>query len=135
MRPKHPLDATSRNGRSFYARLAAAASSLFLLTGCEQNTFVPPPPPKVEVASPLQKPVRRYLEATGNTAAIRNVIGGAAVVVEENALTASALTDALAALLGDVDRRRRMSEAAAKLARPDAAARIADRVTELAHAR
>jgi len=44
-----------------------------LLTGCEQNTFVPPPPPKVEVAAPVQKPVTRYLEATGNTAAIKNV--------------------------------------------------------------
>jgi UDP-N-acetylglucosamine--N-acetylmuramyl-(pentapeptide) pyrophosphoryl-undecaprenol N-acetylglucosamine transferase len=61
--------------------------------------------------------------------------GGAAVVVEENALTAAALSEALAALLGDLDRRRRMSDAAATLARPDAAARIADRVTELAHAR
>src|SRR5947209_16403012 len=44
-----------------------------LLTGCEQNTFVPPPPPKVEIAAPVQKPVTRYLEATGNTAAIKNV--------------------------------------------------------------
>src|SRR4051812_9895055 len=44
-----------------------------LLTGCEQNSFVPPPPPKVEVASPVQKPVTRYLEATGNTAAVKNV--------------------------------------------------------------
>src|SRR4051812_43781012 len=44
-----------------------------LLTGCEQNSFVPPPPPKVEIASPVQKPVTRYLEATGNTAAVKNV--------------------------------------------------------------
>jgi RND family efflux transporter MFP subunit len=34
---------------------------------------VPPPPPKVEVAAPVQKPVTRYLDATGNTAAIKNV--------------------------------------------------------------
>ena len=73
MRPKRPLDGMSPDRRPLCARLAVAASSVFLLTGCEQNTFVPPPPPKVEVASPLQKPVRRYLEATGNTAAIRNV--------------------------------------------------------------
>jgi RND family efflux transporter MFP subunit len=50
-----------------------AMLSLVLLTGCEQNSFVPPPPPKVEVAVPVAKPVTRYLEATGNTAAIKNV--------------------------------------------------------------
>ncbi|WP_334366170.1 MULTISPECIES: efflux RND transporter periplasmic adaptor subunit [unclassified Bradyrhizobium] len=44
-----------------------------ILSACEQNTFVPPPPPKVEVAPPLQRPFTRYLEATGNTAAIKNV--------------------------------------------------------------
>ncbi len=73
MRPKRPLDATSRSGLFFYARLALGASSLVLLTACEQNSFVPPPPPKVEVAAPVQKPVTRYLEATGNTAATKNV--------------------------------------------------------------
>jgi RND family efflux transporter MFP subunit len=54
-------------------RLAVAALALPLLAGCEQNTFVPPPPPKVEVANPLQHPITRYLEATGNTAAIKQV--------------------------------------------------------------
>jgi RND family efflux transporter MFP subunit len=54
-------------------RLAIAALSFTLLAGCEQNTFVPPPPPKVEVANPLQRPITRYLEATGNTAAIKQV--------------------------------------------------------------
>ena len=44
-----------------------------LLAGCEQNTYVAPPPPKVEVANPLQRPITRYLEATGNTAAIKSV--------------------------------------------------------------
>jgi RND family efflux transporter MFP subunit len=53
--------------------LALVALPLFLLTACEQNTFVPPPPPKVEIAAPVQKPVTRYLDATGNTAAIKNV--------------------------------------------------------------
>ncbi|WP_171945043.1 MULTISPECIES: efflux RND transporter periplasmic adaptor subunit [Bradyrhizobium] len=43
------------------------------LSACEQNSFVPPPPPKVEVAVPLQRPITRYLEATGNTAPIKNV--------------------------------------------------------------
>ncbi|WP_235976877.1 efflux RND transporter periplasmic adaptor subunit [Bradyrhizobium archetypum] len=44
-----------------------------IVSGCEQNTFVPPPPAKVEVAVPVQRPFTRYLEATGNTAAIKNV--------------------------------------------------------------
>jgi RND family efflux transporter MFP subunit len=54
-------------------RIPVIAFTLVLLTGCEQNTFVPPPPPKVEVAVPVQKPITRYLDATGNTAAIKNV--------------------------------------------------------------
>jgi RND family efflux transporter MFP subunit len=42
-----------------------------LLAGCgEQNAYVPPPPPKVTVAPPLKKPVTRYLESTGNVAAV-----------------------------------------------------------------
>jgi RND family efflux transporter MFP subunit len=55
------------------SRLAIAALALPLLAGCEQNTFVSPPPPKVEVANPLQHKITRYLEATGNTAAIKQV--------------------------------------------------------------
>ena len=55
------------------SRLAIAALALPLLAGCEQNTFVPPPPPKVDVANPVQRPITRYLEATGNTAAIKQV--------------------------------------------------------------
>jgi multidrug efflux system membrane fusion protein len=43
---------------------------LLALGGCgSRNTFVPPPPPKVAVAQPLQKPVTLYHELTGNTAA------------------------------------------------------------------
>jgi RND family efflux transporter MFP subunit len=54
-------------------RLAAGALSLAVLCGCEQNAFVPPPPPKVEVALPVQRNVTRFLEATGNTAPIKSV--------------------------------------------------------------
>src|SRR5436305_590380 len=54
-------------------RTAAAVVAIALLGGCEQNSFVPPPPPKVEVAAPVQRPVTRYLEATGNTAATKTV--------------------------------------------------------------
>ena len=49
-----------------------AAIAAFALTGCgSRNTFVAPPPPKVVVAQPLQKPVTLYLYLTGNTAAFR----------------------------------------------------------------
>ena len=41
------------------------------LSGCgESNTYVAPPPPKVTVAKPVEKPYTRYLTATGNAAAI-----------------------------------------------------------------
>ena len=44
-----------------------------LLAGCgEQNTYVPPPPPKVTVARATKQPVTRYLEATGNIAAVNS---------------------------------------------------------------
>jgi RND family efflux transporter MFP subunit len=54
-------------------RAASAALVLVLLAGCEQNTFVPPPPPKVDVALPVQRLITRFLEATGNTAPIKSV--------------------------------------------------------------
>jgi RND family efflux transporter MFP subunit len=73
MEPVRPLDLVRLDGLRSSAPLALAALSLLLLTACEQNTFVPPPPPKVEVAVPVQKAITRYLDATGNTAAIKNV--------------------------------------------------------------
>jgi len=54
-------------------RVAFAIAAFGVLSACEQNTFVPPPPPKVEVAVPVQRPSTRYLEATGNAAPIKNV--------------------------------------------------------------
>ena len=48
-------------------------SAFAVLSACEQNAFVPPPPPKVEVAPPTQRAITRYLEATGNTAPIKSV--------------------------------------------------------------
>jgi len=44
-----------------------------VLSACEQNSFVPPPPPKVEVGVPIKRTVTRFLEATGNTAPIKSV--------------------------------------------------------------
>lgn len=50
---------------------ACALAGVLTLAACgEKNAFVPPPPPKIEVAQPLKKTVTRYLEATGNTAAV-----------------------------------------------------------------
>jgi RND family efflux transporter MFP subunit len=49
----------------------AAAVVLMGLAACgQENQYVAPPPPKVTVAVPTQGPYTRYLETTGNTAAI-----------------------------------------------------------------
>jgi RND family efflux transporter MFP subunit len=59
-------------GRHF-GRAVLAALALVTLTACDQNTYSPPPPPKVDVALPVQKQITRYLEVTGNTAPIKSV--------------------------------------------------------------
>jgi RND family efflux transporter MFP subunit len=52
---------------------ASAAAAAFILTACEQgNQYVPPPLPKVSVATPAKQPITRYLEATGSTAAVNS---------------------------------------------------------------
>jgi len=56
---------------------------------------------------------------------------GGAEVIEERALSGERLAAAIRALSQDADRRRRMAEAMRAFARPDAAARIADKVWEL----
>jgi RND family efflux transporter MFP subunit len=44
-----------------------------LLAACgQQNAYVPPPPPKVDVALPVKQTVTPYLYATGNTAAVNS---------------------------------------------------------------
>ena len=55
--------------------LATAAALAALLAGCNaaKNAYVPPPPPKVLVAHPIQQPVTLYFELTGNTQAINSV--------------------------------------------------------------
>jgi RND family efflux transporter MFP subunit len=73
MKPVRPLRPGLIDGRRYLARAAIAALGCVVLAGCEQNTYVPPPPPKVEVAVPLKRPITRYLEATGNTAAVKSV--------------------------------------------------------------
>ncbi|MDA9433165.1 efflux RND transporter periplasmic adaptor subunit [Bradyrhizobium sp. CCBAU 51627] len=75
MTAANPADLTQSRGtwkRSGWAMAAAAA--VVALAGCEdKNTFVAPPPPKVDVATPVQRPITRYVEATGNTAPIKSV--------------------------------------------------------------
>jgi multidrug efflux system membrane fusion protein len=49
-----------------------AAIAVLALAGCgSRNQFVAPPPAKVVVAQPVQKPVTLYVYLTGNTAAYR----------------------------------------------------------------
>jgi UDP-N-acetylglucosamine--N-acetylmuramyl-(pentapeptide) pyrophosphoryl-undecaprenol N-acetylglucosamine transferase len=60
---------------------------------------------------------------------------GAAQVIEQKDLDGERLADAVLALAGDATRRSAMAAAAATLARPDAAARIADRIGQLAAGR
>ena len=102
----------SRSGATTLAELAASGTPAVLV-------------PLPTAADDHQ---RKNAEAFGRT--------GAAVVVEQGELKSGALAGALLALIADPDRRQRMAGAARKLARPDAAARIADRVHELGgHAR
>ena len=54
-------------------RAVFAIAAMGILSACEQNSFVPPPPPKVDVAVPAQGSFTRYLEATGNTAPVKSV--------------------------------------------------------------
>ena len=59
-------------GHRFAAAITLVCSSA-LIAGCgEKNTYVAPPPPKVTVAAPQKKPVTRYLESTGNVAAVNS---------------------------------------------------------------
>ncbi|MEZ2131814.1 MULTISPECIES: efflux RND transporter periplasmic adaptor subunit [unclassified Sinorhizobium] len=54
---------------------SVALLCLACVSACDgsSNTYVPPPPPKVNVAQPLQQPVTNYFELTGNTSAFNSV--------------------------------------------------------------
>ena len=60
---------------------------------------------------------------------------GAAEVIEERELSGERLASLVVALAGDPARRERMAQAARGLGRPDAAARVADRIAALAGGR
>src|SRR5271154_1553794 len=67
------LNGRIRQGAIAVSHVAFVISAFAALSGCEQNSFVPPPPPKVDVGLPVQQNVTRYLDATGNTAPIQTV--------------------------------------------------------------
>jgi RND family efflux transporter MFP subunit len=78
MKPLRSPTCAALNGRMKKGAIAAchvafAISAFATLSGCEQNSFIPPPPPKVDVGLPLQQNVTRFLDATGNTAPIQSV--------------------------------------------------------------
>src|SRR6266436_4467867 len=73
-RPTGAQRQTAATGfRNSFFRSAFVILPFVALTACEQNSFVPPPPPKVEVGVPVKQTVTRFLEATGNTAPIKSV--------------------------------------------------------------
>jgi len=61
-----------RHRRANAAAVAASLSALLLSACGERNQYVEPPPPKVTVVTPAQQQIHRYLEATGNTAAVNS---------------------------------------------------------------
>ena len=67
------LNGRMRRGAIAISHMAFVISAFAALSGCEQNSFVPPPPAKVDVGLPVQQNVTRYLDATGNTAPIQSV--------------------------------------------------------------
>ncbi len=66
-----------RRGRSVPAAAVKACAILLAavwMAGCtKQTAYVPPPPPEVGVAQPLQQTVTIHLEQTGNTVAFNTV--------------------------------------------------------------
>src|SRR5882757_8503706 len=57
-----------------WAGSAAIVGLALLISSCKKsNEYAPPPPPKVSVAKPVSEKITRYLEATGNTAAVAAV--------------------------------------------------------------
>ena len=64
-----------RSALRLAVRAAALGIGAITLAACNgsKNAYVPPPPPKVQVAQPLERPVTEYLELTGNTQAFASV--------------------------------------------------------------
>src|SRR5258707_1858215 len=67
------MNGTGRQSAAAISRILFVIFACVASSACEQNSFVPPPPPKVDVAIPATRTITRYLEATGNTAPIKTV--------------------------------------------------------------
>jgi multidrug efflux system membrane fusion protein len=64
----------SRRQGSVAVTILFTGAAMLALTACgDKNAYVAPPPPKVVAAQPLQQPVTRYIELTGNTQSISTV--------------------------------------------------------------
>jgi UDP-N-acetylglucosamine--N-acetylmuramyl-(pentapeptide) pyrophosphoryl-undecaprenol N-acetylglucosamine transferase len=96
----------------------AGATTLAELTACGRPSILVPLPTATDDHQ------RKNAEAL--------VKQGAAAMVEQRELTGDRLGAEILALAGDADRMRRMSAAARRLARPDAARAIVDKVVALA---
>jgi RND family efflux transporter MFP subunit len=71
-----------------------------LLSGCKKtNQYAPPPPAKVSVAKPVAQKITRYLEVTGNVAAVASVDLVARV---QGFVQAISFTDGAAVKTGDI---------------------------------
>ncbi len=82
------------------AGYAAFTALILVVAGCKKsNQYVPPPPPKVSGARPVQQKITRYLEATGNTAAVASVDLVARI---QGFVQAISYTDGAPARTGDV---------------------------------
>ena len=82
------------------ARCAAVLGLVLAVAGCKKsNQYAPPPPPKVSVAKPVARKITRYLEATGNTAAVASVDLVARV---QGFLQGISYTDGAAVKTGDI---------------------------------
>jgi RND family efflux transporter MFP subunit len=78
MTPRHSPTCSKLHGSvsqraTANSRIVFVISAFAALGACEQNSFVAPPPPRVDVGVPVQRTVTRFLEATGNTAPINTV--------------------------------------------------------------
>jgi membrane fusion protein, multidrug efflux system len=68
------LGRASRGSGRVVATFLWTGAAMLALAACgDKNAYVAPPPPKVVVAQPLQQPVTRFIELTGNTQAYNNV--------------------------------------------------------------
>lgn len=71
VKPERTVNPALPPGAPFRLWPVAAVTGLIVLAACgPENRYVAPPPPKVTVAAPVQRPVTRYLELTGTTAAV-----------------------------------------------------------------